>query len=227
MGVTEKGVSHLVASALCLGIAGPATVVSHKCDVPLLVKARPKCGRQSLASTNALKTHTPQIRGAKIHPPNLGGESSKSTCFTVFYGAYSLNSGGEIFNPQIWGVWVFRVVLSSRSARKCCYPVFAYTLFNKPAYEQGGLRIPFGHVERICAHCLIAFTATVWSIVTDSYKLGRWMFLARKRQPRQVPRVARPKDSENPLQNYCPVHNNVQPNSITIATKELHTYKNS
>ena len=58
---------------------------------------------------NPLKTHTPQIWGVTIHPPNLGGESSKIACFTVFFGGHSLNLGGEIFTPQIWGVWVFRV----------------------------------------------------------------------------------------------------------------------
>ena len=40
----------------------------------------------------------------EIHPPNLGGESSKSACFAVFSGAPSLNLGGEIFT----GVRVFR-----------------------------------------------------------------------------------------------------------------------
>ena len=60
---------------------------------------------------DALKTHTPQIWGVEIPPPpNLRGESSKNTCFTVFSGAPSLNWGGEIFTPQIWGVWVLRVV---------------------------------------------------------------------------------------------------------------------
>ena len=55
-----------------------------------------------------LKTHTPQIWGVTIHPTNLGGESSKITCFTVFVEGHFLNLGGEIFTPQIWGVWVFR-----------------------------------------------------------------------------------------------------------------------
>ena len=36
------------------------------------------------------------------------GESSKTTCFTVFFEGHFLNLGGEIFTPQIWGVWVFR-----------------------------------------------------------------------------------------------------------------------
>ena len=44
-----------------------------------------------------------------IHPPNLGGESSKITCFTVVFEGHSLNLGGEIFTPQFWGAWVFRV----------------------------------------------------------------------------------------------------------------------
>ena len=55
-----------------------------------------------------LKTHTPQIWEVEFHPPNLGGESSKNTCFAVFSGARSLNLAGEIFTPQIWGVWVLR-----------------------------------------------------------------------------------------------------------------------
>ena len=40
--------------------------------------------------------------------PNLGGESSKNTCFAVFSGAPSLNLGGEDFTPQTWRVWVVR-----------------------------------------------------------------------------------------------------------------------
>ena len=60
-------------------------------------------------NTITLKTHTPQIWGVEIHPPNLGGESSNNTCFTVFSDEHSLNLGGEIFTPQIWGVWVVRV----------------------------------------------------------------------------------------------------------------------
>ena len=46
--------------------------------------------------------------GVKIHLPNSGGESSKITCFTVLFGAHSVNLGGEDFTPQIWGAWVFR-----------------------------------------------------------------------------------------------------------------------
>ena len=56
----------------------------------------------------ALKAPTPQIRFLKIHPPNLGGESSKITCFTVLFGAHSLKSGGEIFTSRIRGVWAFK-----------------------------------------------------------------------------------------------------------------------
>ena len=51
-----------------------------------------------------LKTNTPQIWGVTIHPPNLSGESSQITCFTVFFEGCFLNLGGEIFTPQIWGV---------------------------------------------------------------------------------------------------------------------------
>ena len=47
--------------------------------------------------------------GWRFTPPNLRGESSKNTCFTVFSGEHSLNLGGEIFTPQIWGVWVLKV----------------------------------------------------------------------------------------------------------------------
>ena len=52
----------------------------------------------------------PPNLGGGVHPPNLGGESSKNTCFTVLSGAHSPNLGGKIFTPQIWGVWVFRVL---------------------------------------------------------------------------------------------------------------------
>ena len=31
--------------------------------------------------------------GGKIHPPNLGCKSSKSTCFTISFNAYSLVRG--------------------------------------------------------------------------------------------------------------------------------------
>ena len=51
--------------------------------------------------------YPPNLGGGDSHP-NLGRESSKNTCFTVFSGAPSLNLGGEIFTPQIWGVWVLR-----------------------------------------------------------------------------------------------------------------------
>ena len=37
-GVTEKGYSHLLATTLSLCAAGPATVLSHKCDIPSLWK---------------------------------------------------------------------------------------------------------------------------------------------------------------------------------------------
>ena len=39
--------------------------------------------------------HPPKFGGVEIHPPNLGGESSKATCFNLFSGAHSLNLGGE------------------------------------------------------------------------------------------------------------------------------------
>ena len=62
----------------------------------------------------SMKTHTPQIWGVTIHPPNLGGESSKIPCFEVFFEGHFLNLGGEIFTLQIGGVWVFRVALFAR-----------------------------------------------------------------------------------------------------------------
>ena len=83
---------------------------------------------ESLGGT--LRTHTPQIWGVEIHPPNLGGESSKSTCFTVFSGARSLNLGGEIFTPRIWGVWVLRGVRLPRASGK--FPGFPGSSPNFP-----------------------------------------------------------------------------------------------
>ena len=68
-----------------------------------------------IRQNDPLKTHTPQIWGVEIHPPNSGGESSKNPCFTVFSGEHSLNLGGEIFTPQIWGVWVLRVLVFESS----------------------------------------------------------------------------------------------------------------
>ena len=50
-GVRGVGYSHLLASTLPLRAPGPATMLSHKCCIPLLVKAEPNCVRQSLAST--------------------------------------------------------------------------------------------------------------------------------------------------------------------------------
>ena len=46
--------------------------------------------------SGALKAHTPQIWEVKIHPPNLGGESSppKSLVLQCFWR----------FFPEIWGV---------------------------------------------------------------------------------------------------------------------------
>ena len=69
------------------------------------------CDSKFATHSKSLKAHTPQIWGVTIHPPNLGGESSKITCFTVFFEGHFLNLGGEIFTPQIWGVWVFRDLL--------------------------------------------------------------------------------------------------------------------
>ena len=43
-----KGVLHLVASALSLDIAEMATVLSHKCDIPLVVEGQPNCKRELL-----------------------------------------------------------------------------------------------------------------------------------------------------------------------------------
>ena len=43
------------------------------------------------------------IWGVEIHPPNLGGESPKTTCFAVFSGEHSLNLGGEISTPPSLG----------------------------------------------------------------------------------------------------------------------------
>ena len=51
----------------------------------------------------SLKAHTPQIWGVKIHPPNLGGESSKNTYFTVFPGTHSLNLGVKSSPPKFGG----------------------------------------------------------------------------------------------------------------------------
>ena len=50
----------------------------------------------------------PPNLGGDDSPPKFGGESSKITCFTVFFEGHFPNLGGEIFTPQIWGVWVFR-----------------------------------------------------------------------------------------------------------------------
>ena len=65
----------------------------------------------------------PQIWEVEIHPPNLGGESSKNACFTVFSGAHSRNLGGEIFTPQIWGVWVFKEMQKD-------YPIYPEDVFS-------------------------------------------------------------------------------------------------
>ena len=46
-------------------------------------------------SCSTLKTRTPQIWEVKIHPPNLGGESSRNTCFTVLSGAQNLGGKGS------------------------------------------------------------------------------------------------------------------------------------
>ena len=51
----------------------------------------------------SLKTHTPQIRGVKIHPPNLGGESSKITCFTALFGVHSPEIRGVKSSPPKFG----------------------------------------------------------------------------------------------------------------------------
>ena len=58
--------------------------------------------------TLRLRSERPFTDPENFHPPNLGGESSKITCFTVFCGARSLNLGGEIFTPRIWGVKILR-----------------------------------------------------------------------------------------------------------------------
>ena len=63
-----------------------------------------------IADNNSLKTHAPQIWGVKIRPPNLGGESSKITCFIVLSEGHSLKLGGEIFTPQIWGGMGFQLL---------------------------------------------------------------------------------------------------------------------
>ena len=52
----------------------------------------------------------------KIHP-NLGVDLQKALVLQCFWGIRSLNSGGEIFTPQIWVVWVFREILLA--ARFC------------------------------------------------------------------------------------------------------------
>ena len=64
------------------------------------------------------KSHFPE----NPYPPNLGGADffwgvnlQKSLVLKCFLGAHSLNSGGEIFTPRIWGVWVFRVQLHNRT----------------------------------------------------------------------------------------------------------------
>ena len=75
---------------------------------PALLSAGVRGYGRGEASIKTLKAHTPQIWRVKIHPQNSGGESSKVPCFTVVFGVHSLNLGGEIPTPQIWGVWVFR-----------------------------------------------------------------------------------------------------------------------
>ena len=50
-GLTEGGIFAFVCHYMVSQRPGPATVLSHTCCVFLLVKARPKCMRQSLAST--------------------------------------------------------------------------------------------------------------------------------------------------------------------------------
>ena len=47
----KGGYSHLFASALSLHIAGLATILLHKCDIPLRVKGQPNCALQLLACT--------------------------------------------------------------------------------------------------------------------------------------------------------------------------------
>ena len=47
----KGGFSHLLASTLFPYTAGPKTVLSHKCDIPVLGDGRPHCTRQSLPST--------------------------------------------------------------------------------------------------------------------------------------------------------------------------------
>ena len=37
-GVTQRGYSHLLASTLSLRAAGPATILSHRCNIPFLLK---------------------------------------------------------------------------------------------------------------------------------------------------------------------------------------------
>ena len=71
--------------------------------------------------------------GGDDSPPNFGGKSSKITCFTVFIEGRSLNLGGEIFTPQIWGVWVLRVEISSPQ-RKLVLSVitFQFGYYGKP-----------------------------------------------------------------------------------------------
>ena len=63
-----------------------------KCPVGQIGTNGDKTGH---SGTNSLKTHTPRIWGVNLHPSNSGGECSKIP-------------GGEIFTPEIWGVWVLR-----------------------------------------------------------------------------------------------------------------------
>ena len=104
---------------------------------PRILLGYPRCARKSLRKKSlcsnfgpeanihvflTLKTHAPQIWGVTIHPPNLGSESSKIACFTVFFEGHSINLGGEIFTPQIWGAWVFRVTVSSKPCLEALPP---------------------------------------------------------------------------------------------------------
>ena len=55
-----------------------------------------------------LVSHTPQIWGVKISPPEFTAESSKNTSKQAIFEDSPPKFGGRIVTPQIWGVWVFR-----------------------------------------------------------------------------------------------------------------------
>ena len=90
----------MLASTLSLCAVGSATVPSHKCDNPLHVEGRPKCARQSLAST--------------VSAPHVAATSYCDPSRHANVVTYSSTAKLRIWTLRIWG---FRGP-GSRSARQ-------------------------------------------------------------------------------------------------------------